>query len=124
MSVLQVRIKSPYKRDLFFCDRIKANESNYFYLNLHENKMSATITRRLAVLPAAINRGLATQAPRTFTTGFAAQKSATETVKDGLKGVDRAVSDKLVDGINIGCEFFFFGLLPIPIIASSHPSLV
>ena len=29
------------------------------------------------------------------------EKTATETVKDGLKAVDRAVSDKLVDGIDV-----------------------
>jgi hypothetical protein len=41
-------------------------------------------------------------APRAFSTSFAAQKSATESVKDGVKTVDRAVSDKLVDGIELG----------------------
>ncbi|KAL2881488.1 hypothetical protein SGCOL_003054 [Colletotrichum sp. CLE4] len=55
--------------------------------------------RRLATIPRVIPRA-AVAAPRTFTTSFAAQKSATETVKDGLKTVDRKVSDKLVDGIN------------------------
>lgn len=41
-------------------------------------------------------------ATRAFSTSFAAHKSATETVKSGLKTVDRAVSDKLVDGIELG----------------------
>ena len=41
-------------------------------------------------------------APRAFSTSFVAQKTATEAVKDTVKGVDRAVSDKLVDGIEIG----------------------
>ncbi|KAM0277277.1 hypothetical protein ACHAQH_005936 [Verticillium albo-atrum] len=59
-----------------------------------------TITRRTAALP--ITRAATIAAPRTFTTTPFASKSATETVKDGLKTVDRAVSDKLVDGINAG----------------------
>lgn len=46
------------------------------------------------------------QAPRQFSTSIAAQKSATESVKDGLKTVDRKVSDKLVDGINAGGRCF------------------
>jgi hypothetical protein len=41
-------------------------------------------------------------APRAFSTSFAAHKSATETVKDTVKTVDRKVADKLVDGIEIG----------------------
>lgn len=65
--------------------------------------------RRLATIPRVIPRA-AVAAPRTFTTSFAAQKSATETVKDGLKTVDRKVSDKLVDGINAGG--MFSSLLP------------
>lgn len=31
-------------------------------------------------------------------------KTVTEAAKDTLKSVDRAVSDKLVDGINLGCK--------------------
>lgn len=45
---------------------------------------------------------VATFAPRAFSTSFAVRKTATETVKDGLKTVDRAVADKIVDGIEIG----------------------
>lgn len=41
-------------------------------------------------------------AARTFTTYVAAQRSATDAVKDSLHKVDRAVSDKLVDGIDVG----------------------
>ncbi|KAI0148632.1 hypothetical protein GGR57DRAFT_475002 [Xylariaceae sp. FL1272] len=40
------------------------------------------------------------QAPRQFSTSFAARKTVTESAKDTLKSVDRKVSDKLVDGIN------------------------
>jgi len=44
------------------------------------------------------------------------KKSPTESVKDTVKGVDRAVSDKLVDGIEAGrmsfpCPFPF----PLPL---------
>jgi hypothetical protein len=51
---------------------------------------------------------------------LASQKSAAESVKGGIKGVDRAVSDKLVDGINIGGKFAppfslsFTSCLPTP----------
>ncbi|KAK1981322.1 hypothetical protein LZ30DRAFT_823154 [Colletotrichum cereale] len=62
-----------------------------------------TTGRRLATLPRVIPRTFAV-APRSFTTTVPAQKSATETVKDGLKTVDRKVSDKLVDGIDAGAN--------------------
>lgn len=52
-------------------------------------------------------------APRAFSTSFAPQKSATEAVKDTVKTVDRAVADKLVDGIEIGrMSSFPFPFLP------------
>merc|ERR1711964_632137 len=41
-------------------------------------------------------------APRAFSTTFVARKSATESVKDGVKTVDRKVSDVLVEGIEVG----------------------
>lgn len=59
----------------------------------------AEITARRMALTA---RASLAQAPRQFSTTIAAQKTATETVKDTLKTVDRKVSDKLVDGINTG----------------------
>jgi hypothetical protein len=40
--------------------------------------------------------------PRLFTTSVVQQKTATDTVKDGLKQVDRAVSDVAVAGIDKG----------------------
>ncbi|KAM0262451.1 hypothetical protein ACHAQJ_001705 [Trichoderma viride] len=58
-------------------------------------------TSRTAAIVAPVSRIAAVRTSRTFTTSLAAQKTATESVKDGLKTVDRAVSDKLVDGINI-----------------------
>ncbi|RDW84942.1 hypothetical protein BP6252_02532 [Coleophoma cylindrospora] len=43
-----------------------------------------------------------TQAPRAFSTSFVARKSPVDATKDTLKAVDRAVADKLVDGIEVG----------------------
>ena len=39
---------------------------------------------------------------RAFSAGFVNRKSPVEAAKDAAKTVDRAVSDKLVDGIEIG----------------------
>jgi uncharacterized protein YjbJ (UPF0337 family) len=58
--------------------------------------LTESAVRRVAMLP----RAVAISAPRPFTTSLMAQKTATESVKDGLKTVDRTVSDKLVDGID------------------------
>lgn len=49
---------------------------------------------------------------RAFSTSFVNRKSPVETVKDAAKTVDRAVSDKIVDGIEVGrmcytLPFFF-----------------
>ncbi|RVX67797.1 hypothetical protein B0A52_07725 [Exophiala mesophila] len=44
------------------------------------------------------------QSPRCFSVAAVHQKSATEAVKDGLKKVDRAVSDVAVAGIDKGVE--------------------
>lgn len=43
-------------------------------------------------------------APRLFSTAVVYQKSATDSVKDGLKAVDRTVSDTVVAGIDKGGE--------------------
>ncbi|KAL7951441.1 hypothetical protein V8C42DRAFT_7868 [Trichoderma barbatum] len=56
---------------------------------------------RTAAIATPVSRIAAVRTSRTFTTSLAAQRTASETVKDSLKHVDRAVSDKLVDGINI-----------------------
>jgi hypothetical protein len=66
--------------------------------------VTEVLARRIATVPVAIPRAVAVQAPRSFTTTIAAQRTPTEAVKDGLKTVDRAVSDKLVDGIDIGSK--------------------
>lgn len=46
-------------------------------------------------------------APRAFSTSFIVRKSAVDTVKDAAKAVDRAVSDKLVGGIEVGGKLIF-----------------
>ncbi|KAL6898993.1 hypothetical protein GGI43DRAFT_407556 [Trichoderma evansii] len=56
---------------------------------------------RTAAIATPVSRIAAVRTSRTFTTSLAAQKTATETVKDELKHIDRVVSDRLVDGINI-----------------------
>jgi len=61
-------------------------------------------TRRMATLQ--MPRTLAASSPRAaFSTSVTMQKSVADATKDTLKTVDRAVSDKLVDGINIGGEY-------------------
>ena len=59
--------------------------------------IAAVTARRAAALPRA---AIAFHAARPFTTSVIQQKSAAESVKDGLKAVDRAVSDKIVAGID------------------------
>lgn len=54
------------------------------------------LTERIfrAALP--LSRRVAVQAPRSFSTSRAWRKTPTESVKDGLKTVDRAVTDNVV----------------------------
>ena len=47
-------------------------------------------------------RSSAASSPRFFSVAAVHQKSATDSVKDGLKAVDRAVSDVAVAGIDKG----------------------
>jgi hypothetical protein len=66
--------------------------------------LSEATFRRVATLQ--LPRTLASSAPRAaFSTSIQLNKTATETAKDALKTVDRAVSDKLVDGINVASKF-------------------
>lgn len=58
---------------------------------------------RTAAIATPASRIAVARSSRTFTTSLAAQKTASETVKDELKHIDRVVSDKLVDGINLAC---------------------
>jgi hypothetical protein len=62
--------------------------------------LTETAVRRLAAVPRTFAASSTPRAAFSISTRF--QKSATESAKDTLKSVDRAVSDKLVDGINIG----------------------
>jgi len=54
------------------------------------------------VLRTAVRTSVTRSSPRLFSTTVVYQKSATETVKDGLKAVDRTVSDAAVAGIDKG----------------------
>ncbi|KAI3390595.1 hypothetical protein diail_9112 [Diaporthe ilicicola] len=61
--------------------------------------------RRMATISriAARSSNFTSTAPRAaFSTTVQLQKNPVDTAKDGLKKVDRAVSDKIVDGIDIG----------------------
>ncbi|KAF4980907.1 hypothetical protein FZEAL_3192 [Fusarium zealandicum] len=60
--------------------------------------LTQNVLRRVALAP----RVISIQAPRAFTTSFVVQRTATEAVKDTAKKVDRVVSDKIVDGIEVG----------------------
>ncbi|TGJ85515.1 hypothetical protein E0Z10_g3242 [Xylaria hypoxylon] len=62
--------------------------------------LTETIARRVALT----SRVAWVQAPRQFGTSMAACKTMTESAKDTIKTVDRKVSDKLVDGINMGSK--------------------
>jgi hypothetical protein len=52
----------------------------------------------------ALRSAAARPSPRLFSTAAVYHKSATETVKDGLKAVDRTVSDVAVKGIDAGSK--------------------
>ncbi|KAH8706443.1 hypothetical protein BGZ61DRAFT_477089 [Ilyonectria robusta] len=58
--------------------------------------LTENIIRQATLIP----RIIARQSPRAFSTSLVFNRTATEAIKDGAKSVDRAVSDKLVDGIN------------------------
>jgi hypothetical protein len=99
------------------------------------NIKMASLTSRTAL----IARRVATQATKStilpraaFSTTNPHQKSAVASAKDTLKSVDRTVSDKLVDGIDIGSSFHLSFLYPTPsppspftishLISPHHPS--
>ncbi|KAH7155163.1 hypothetical protein B0J13DRAFT_544923 [Dactylonectria estremocensis] len=62
--------------------------------------LTENLVRNAGLVPRMFPRMIAIQAPRAFSTSFAYNRTAPEAIKDSLKTVDRAVSDKLVDGIN------------------------
>lgn len=64
--------------------------------------LTENIVRQVTLIP----RIIARQSPRAFSTSLVFNRTATEAIKDGAKSIDRAVSDKLVDGINATGELF------------------
>lgn len=67
---------------------------------------TAALARRVATAPRGATTTLLPRAA--FTTTTPHQKSTVDSAKDTLKSVDRKVSDKLVDGINIGSALPLF----------------
>jgi len=65
---------------------------------MSQKLVSQALGRQLGTVSLAFT----TQAPRTFATTAAIQRSAQEAVQDTLKRADRAISDKIVDGIDVG----------------------
>ena len=64
--------------------------------------LTEVAVRRLATVS---RTSIVRTAPRAaFSSSIILQKTATETAKDALKTVDRAVSDKIVDGIDATCK--------------------
>jgi len=62
------------------------------------------LSRTTPALRTAVRSSTLRQSPRLFSISIIQQKSATDAVKDGLKKVDRAVSDAAVAGIDKGIE--------------------
>jgi len=58
------------------------------------------ITMSFLYSPTPLLRTASRQTPRLFSTAVIYRKSATDSVKDGLKAVDRTVSDTIVYGID------------------------
>lgn len=115
-SRLLFQISKYFDSDLFNWRTASRTQTvNHIHPSRHQSQrpvivimsfLTEAAARRLASVPRAVaTSGFTTTVPRaSFTTSIQLQKTATETVKDGLKTVDRAVSDKLVDGINITSE--------------------
>ena len=91
---------------------LKPNYTNQIPDNYHQStatqiimsSFTQTAARRVATLQ--IPRTLAQSAPRAaFSTSINLQKTPVESAKDALKTVDRAVSNKIVDGIDVACTF-------------------
>lgn len=70
--------------------------------------LAETVARRMATaVPRAAAQAprlapLSAEAPRAFSAAATMQRSVADSVKENLKSVDRTVSDKIVDGINVG----------------------
>jgi guanyl-specific ribonuclease Sa len=66
---------------------------------------TAALARRLATTTTTTASRTSILSRAAFTTTAPQHKTPVESAKETLKQVDRKVSDKLVDGINIGCTF-------------------
>jgi hypothetical protein len=73
------------------------------------------LTRTTPLLRTAVGR----QGARAFSTSMVHRKIVPEPVKDAVKTVDRKVSDKIVDGIELGRKSSLFCSLPFPYCFSS-----
>jgi len=62
------------------------------------------LSKTTPLLRTTIRSSTLRSSPRLFSTSIVQQKSAADSVKDGLKSVDRAVSDVAVAGIDKGVE--------------------
>lgn len=79
--------------------------------------LTEATTRRLATLSTQAIRSttVTTTAPRAaFSSSVTLQKTVADTTKDTLKTVDRTMSDKLVDAIDIGCTSPTHFSSPVP----------
>lgn len=76
-------------------------------------------TRRMATLIR--TRFTTATVPRaSFTTSLSQRKNIVDAGKDALKSVDRAVSDKIVDGIDVGgTSSFSHAYLPTQVLESN-----
>src|SRR2546423_5873356 len=72
----------------------------------------------------ALRSAAARPSPRLFSTAAVYQKSATETVKDGLKAVDRTVSNVAVKGIDAGSKYKLKQPLHVPTYALEQTFLL
>jgi hypothetical protein len=77
------------------------NKINFTQSTIKMSAFTKNLVGRMAMVP----RVMTTQVPRTFVTYPALHKTATQTVADTVKTVDRAVSDKIVDGLNAAGTF-------------------
>jgi len=113
-SVLQIAVQAlvPANHSLHTTSIPKTSSSSneastwqhYHITNLNLSnpfKMSFFLKAQPILRQAAVVR----PAPRLFSTAFVYQKSPTDSVKDGLKAVDRTVSDTVVAGIDKGGEW-------------------
>ena len=74
------------------------------FLELTVRRLASTTPRLSSVVGASRVTAASTVRSRYLSSTVPRAKTVTETAKDKLKSVDRAVSDKLVDGINVGCK--------------------